>query len=119
MAAPLSAKVALIVHQYLPIVMRVDYLKKCGSLHLGERADIFQPWGNLVRKAPEIPIQHTGLPLIPVKAGIDGLIPVSIEAGMKAGILILNMEIGRRLRWIAFLVVVNRLLLKNSVNVSF
>ena len=57
---------------------------------LRKRADVFQPRRYLIRESPEIPLQHTGLPLIAVKAGIDWLIPAGVKAGMETGVFILH-----------------------------
>ena len=108
------------VYPYRPLRVVVDaILRHIVAGLLRERAYIFQPWGKLVRKAPEIPVQHTGLPLVPVKAAIDRLVPACIQAGMEAGKFVLHMEIARRLLRVPFFVKINDLFFEYRVDIYY
>ena len=68
-------------------------------------------------KVGELAQWDTGLPLVPVKAGIDCLVPSCIQAGMEAGVFVLHMEIPRCVLRASFLVKVYRLLFEYRVDI--
>ena len=108
------------IYPYRPLRVIVDaILRHIIGGPCRERADVFQPRGYLIRKAPEIPVQHTGLPLVAVKAAVDCLVPRRVQAGMEAGVFVLHMEILLRFLRTLFLVIVNSLFLKDCVYVAF
>jgi hypothetical protein len=107
------------VDPYRPLRVVVDaILRHIIAGLLWERVHIFQAGSQLVRKAPEVPVQQTVLPLIAVKTAIDGLVPAGIKASMETHKLVLHMEIVRRFLPLLFCVVVNDLFFENGMNVS-
>ena len=85
---------------------------------LRQRGGVPEHRRQLVRKAPEIPFQQGVLLFIPVKAGINGLIPPGVEARMETAEFILNMEEFCCIAGYPFFLVVNQLFLKDRMDVS-
>ena len=84
---------------------------------LWQRGDMPEHRRQLVRKAPEKPFQQGVLLFIPVKTGINGFVPSGVEARMEAAKFILDVEVICRAAGVSFVLVVNKLFLKDRVNV--
>src|SRR5699024_8661521 len=107
------------IYPYRPIRVIIDAIlrHKIAGL-LRQRGNVFQPWGRLVKKSPEMPFQSRVLFLIPVEAAVDRLISARIKPRMKADMLIFHMEKFRRPGRIPFPVKVYHLFFVDRMDIS-